>query len=458
MSQHSSPSQPPSPAAPSAPPAKPEAASPARPHKDHRALIAGLAVFGVLTLVGGGLALWKYRSIQAAIAQGQQGFEPAEAVEIVVARTARWQPTAQLSGTVIALRSVTVSNEVAGVVTEVGFESGQVVEAGQVLLRLDASTDQADLRAAQAAVRVAQASAQVVQAQIALAETNVRRLTQAVAARAAADADLDSAKATLDQSRADLERAQASVDQAKAAVSQVEARLAKRTIVAPFRARAGLRSVQPGQYLGEGASVVTLQSVDDQIYLDFAVPQEQAQRVREGMRVQARGADGQEFMVEVVAMDASVNPGTRNVRIRSRVENLDQRLRPGMFVDVEVPAAEASTVVVVPGSAVRRASYGDHVFLVAPGEAPDKLRAKQRFIRTGPSMGSDVVVLEGVAEGDRIAGAGSFKLREGALVIEAPPANAPNGAPTGAPTGAPAPALAPAPAAEPASSSATSSK
>lgn len=384
-----------------------------------RAIVAGVVVLGGLLAIGAGLTYWKYRAIKAA--GNQPSFEPMDTVQVVEARTVKWQPTASLSGTVIALQSVTLSNEVAGTIKEVKFESGSVVEAGQVLVTLDDSTEQADLKAAEASVRVSGGQIHVIEANIRLAEANVKRMTEATEARAMSAADLDQSKATLDAARANLERTQAEVDQAKARVDQTKSQIAKKTLRAPFKATTGLRNIHPGQYLAEGASIVGLQSIADQIYLDFALPQEQAGRARKGLVVMAEAPMlGKEpLRIEVVALDAVADPSTRNVRIRAVVPNKEGKLRPGMFIDIQVPVEEPRDFIVVPTTAIRRASFGDHVFMIVPDEKDkQKMRARQRLVKLGPSIGSDVTVLEGLKEGEQLAAVGSFKLHEGGLVMK----------------------------------------
>jgi membrane fusion protein (multidrug efflux system) len=380
-----------------------------------RTLIAAMVLLGSLGAVGAVLAWVKF----GGAGQAPQVSEPSEAVQTVTARTVRWRPTADLVGTVIALRSVSVSNEIAGVVDEVRFDSGVEVQEGDVLLTLESSAERADLEAARATARVSDAAIRAAKASIALWESNVERLTKAVEMRAAAPADLDNARAQLDNGRAQLDRANAELDQARARVEQVEVQIRKKTVRAPFRARTGLRNIHPGQYLAEGSTIVSLQGIADEIYLDFAVSQEQLWRVRIGDRVTARSAalGSGEAVIEVAAIDATANPSTRNIRVRGKVDNRDGRLRPGMFIDVSVPIGAEREFVAVPATAVRRASFGDHVFRITQGETPETLRAHQAFIRLGPTVGSDVIVTEGLKAGEEIAAAGSFKLREGALVV-----------------------------------------
>lgn len=383
-------------------------------------IVAAVLVLGGVFAVGGSLAWWKYREIEKARNQPPMP-EPPESVQVVEAQTVTWQPTARLSGTVVALQSVVLKNEVAGTVREVRFESGQRVKQGDILVTLDDSTEQADLAAAEATRRVAEASIVAAKADLAWSEANYNRMLQASEARVAPIADVDRARSELEGNRGRLARAEAELEQAQAQVLQVKTLIDKKTIRAPFDALVGLRNIHPGQYLAEGSEIAGLQAVSDRIYLDFALPQDQAFRVKPGDVVMANadvlGPDP--VRIEVVALDAVANATTRNIRVRSIVENTGQILRPGMFVDVSVPVGTSGEFVAVPITAVRRASYGDHLFIVMPGEKPGELRARQRFVRLGPSLGQQVIVAEGIKPGERVAAEGSFKLRENSLVMPA---------------------------------------
>lgn len=401
-------------------------------------IIAGVTILTLLGAAAGGLNYTRSRqdAAKADNLRKASEFEPPTTVEVVAARRLSYTPMSDLVGTVLALRSVTISNELAGNIKTLGFDSGMIVEAGAVLLTQDDSTDRADLAAAESSVRVSQANVAVADARLKLALSELHRMAEAVKLRAMSDVDLDRAEAERDRATADRDRLLAEVDQMKAKVEQVKTRLDKRVIRAPFRGRCGLRNIHEGQYLAEGASVVMLQEVAPKINIDFAVPQEYLPRVTPGTVVMATGAllGPEPVRIEVVAVDASVNFDTRNIRIRSIVDNVDDHLRPGMSVQIRVPVDQPRPVVVVPSTAVRRAPYGDQVYkIVSAGGA---LRAKQQPVKLGPTIGQDVVVTEGLAAGDEIAAAGSFKLRENALVVRPAPAE----------TKAPAPAPAPAPA------------
>lgn len=386
------------------------------------AAIAGVVIVGAL--VAGGAAVYKLRT--GAPKRGEAAaFVPMEAVEIVGAHEVSWTPTADIVGTVFAKRAVTVRNELAGVVRFVGFDSGDEVKEGQVILRQNDATEQADLNAAKAAVRIAQANMAQVDSEIALAEIEYNRMN-GVQSKAIADVELDRARTKLDSAKADKARWMAEADQATARVAQVQARLEKLTLRAPFRARAGLRTVQEGQYLKEGTDVVQLQELTDTIFLDFAIPQEYAPRVTVGMTVMADApllGDGP-VKITVAAIDATVNTDTRNLRIRAVVDNAKGTLVPGMSIQVRVPIDEPKQLVAVPSTAIRRAAFGDSVFVITKDKEKDgkeSLVAHQQFVTLGQAIGEDVIVVKGLTVGARVAGAGSFKLRDGALVMDQPP-------------------------------------
>ncbi len=428
------------------------------------AVVAGVTLFVSLAGVAVGLSVWKGRQMAAAAAQVQP--EMPEAVNIVEVKTARWRPTSDLVGTVFARRSVTVQNELPGVVRFVGFESGSIVEAGQVLVKLDDRTDQAQLKSAEAALRVAEADVSVVETRIKLAEAEFKRQEQAVASRATPAVEVDRARAEMEKTAAERIRAQATVDEERSKVEEVRTRIEKLTITAPFRARVGLRTIHEGQFLAqqmgmESTPIATLQEMTDTIFIDFAIPQEYLDRVRIGTVVVGTrdtggtggtgGSSGGNVELKVVAIDSTASLSTRNVRVRAEVDNRDDALRPGMFVKIRVPVEEARDYVVVPVTAVRRASYADQVFVIKEVQEPGPdgvtkpaMRASQRFVKLGPTIGDEVIVLEGLNAGDRIATSGSFKLREGALVM--PGGAGGPGGPGGSPpaagaadSGAPAP-------------------
>lgn len=355
-------------------------------------------IVGVLS-VAAGLTVWKKhtdRAAQAAKAAG--GWEPAESVQLVPVKTGTHQRSMSATGTVWAVRHVNLATEVSGKVESIGFESGQIVEQGALLVRLDSSTEQADLRAAEAAVE--------------LARVTLERYRQALTGKAVSEREID--------------KAQAELVQAQARVQQLKAMIDKKDIRAPFRGRIGIRDTHPGQYLSEGQRITTLQDVSDQVNVDFSIPQTQAAGLRVGSDVTiivgAALGKPTEVPAKVSAFDSQIDLATRNAKIRATLDSMNGRLSPGMFVDVRVPLGEPAPVLTVPPTAVRHAPFGDHVFVVAPDEKdPSKLRARQRFVKLGGAAGDQVIIADGLKAGEQLAADGSFKLREGVIVMAAPP-------------------------------------
>jgi membrane fusion protein (multidrug efflux system) len=359
-------------------------------------LLAWLAVLLAVTAIIGGLGYYKYTEINAALAAAAAMPEPSEHVEAVQVRRGEWTATAGAVGTVVALRKVELRSELAGTVVEVGFRSGDIVEEGQVLVRLDAREQEAALAAAAAEARLARTT---------LERRESLRAGQTVSQQAVDDAREETAVA-------------------EAHVHELEVGIAKKTIRAPFRGRVGLTDLQPGAYLDVGSPITMLQGVGPDAYVDFALPQGTASMLNAGQTVTLEGPQfpGGGAQARIVAEDAEVDGLSRAVRFRALASDLGETLRPGSFVDVTAVTAPARETLYVPLTAVRRASFGEHVYLLSQEDGV--LRARQRIIETGPVVDQDVVVLEGLNEGDVVAGAGSFKLREGLLVQIAEPGNA----------------------------------
>src|SRR5688500_3777294 len=213
-------------------------------------------VFAVIA-VAGGLAAWKAGSIKEANAASANQPEPMELVTSSVADEREHRETTTAIGTVLAMRSITLRNELSGTVREVKLVPGQIVEAGAVLVALDVSVEEAELRAHEA--------------QASLAESVLQRAQRLNQDRATTQTDLDRA-------RADREIALAQVARTKAII-------ARKTIRAPFRARVGITDIHPGQYLNDGTPLTTLQGVDQAVHVDFTVAQDVAAGLRAGDRV-----------------------------------------------------------------------------------------------------------------------------------------------------------------------------
>ncbi|WP_447980102.1 efflux RND transporter periplasmic adaptor subunit [Candidatus Nitrospira bockiana] len=345
-------------------------------------LLAALLALGLV------LAAWKYASIQESQAAAANQPEPMESVTVAVAKEIEHRPTTTSIGTVLALRSIVVRNELPGTVREVRFTPGQIVDAGTVLVALDISVEEAELKAQEA--------------QAALAKTVLDR-------RQSLSQDLATSQEEVDRARADR-------DVALAQIARTKAIIARKTIRAPFRGRVGIADVHPGQYLNEGTQLTTLQGLDDAAHVDFTVAQQVAASLQVGDAVDILAA-GQSAPIAatLVALDARVDPVTRNQMVRARIEGGPAAPAPGASVRVRVPVGPPRNAVAVPVSAVRRGPGGDQVFVIG-SDKDGKPRAYARHVESGPMLGDEIVIQAGLAAGERVAASGAFKLRDAVLV------------------------------------------
>ncbi len=355
-------------------------------------MIIMLAAFFVLIVA---LAGYKVLQIKAAIAKYASFAPPPAAVTSSIAKAQTWQPVLSVVGSLRAVNGVLVSTDLAGIVAQIAFESGREVKKGELLVKLDTQQEEAQLHSAQARRE--------------LARISLQREKDLIAKNAVAQSDYDAAESEFRQ--------------ADAAVEESEALIARKTIVAPFDGVAGIRQVDLGQYLNVGSTIAPLQSLDP-IYVEFSIPQQDIDQIVPGkkLRVRADGVAGMEFAGEVTAIDSRVDEATRNVTVQGTVRNPDHKLRPGMYVNVDVLLPEQAGVVAIPATAINYAPYGDSVFIVKDAEEPgaDGRRGKevvQQFVKLGASRGDQVAVLSGVKPGDEVVTSGVFKLRSHAPVM-----------------------------------------
>jgi len=334
----------------------------------------------------------KFKQVQTAIAQASSFQPPPEAVTTTVSRGEQWASSLEAIGTVVAVHGVTVSADLPGIVERIAFDSGRAVQAGEVLVQLDTSQEQAQLVAAE----------------------SQRELTRL---------NFERARGLSDQgivSRADFDRSAAELKQAEARVGEIRATIERKRIRAPFTGILGIRQVNLGQYLSAGDAVVPLQSLHP-IYVNFSVPQQEVGRLRVGgeVGVTAEGMAGPALVGRITAVDSIVNEATRNVQVQATFPNADERLRPGMFVQTRIDLGASTPVVALPASAINYAPYGDSVFVVADVQGPNgqKYRGvRQQFVKLGGSRGDQVAVVSGVGPGEEVVTSGVFKLRPGAAV------------------------------------------
>jgi membrane fusion protein (multidrug efflux system) len=346
-----------------------------------------------LTLLVGILGGIKGLQIDRMIAHGKQMLPPSEAVTTAVAILQTWESLLPAVGSLAAVQGVTVTAELTGKVVQIAFTPGSRVKAGDMLVKQDTSSEEAQLRSAEAAA--------------ALAKLNVERLGKLLAERTIAQSQYDNAEA--------------GYKQAVAQADNIRASIAKKTIRAPFDGRLGIRLVNLGQVLNEGEAIVSLQSLDP-IFVNFALPQQQLSSIKAGLaiRVTTDALPGEIIQGKITAINPQVDAATRNIRLQATVANADERLRPGMYVSVAVVLPDRIKVLAIPATAVLYAPYSDSVFIVEDPPEPNPEQpvkvVRQQFAQLGEKHGDFVAVRSGLKEGETVVSTGVFKLRNGQTV------------------------------------------
>jgi membrane fusion protein (multidrug efflux system) len=344
-------------------------------------------------VVVGGLAAVKTMQIKKMIAFGATFTPPPETVATAIAHAEQWQDVLPAVGSVTPAQGVIVSPEISGTVSEIAFESGATVSKGDLLVKLDTSSEAAQLRAAEAQLELAQ-------------------LNLGIARRLMTNQTV---------SLVELYTAEAAVKQTQANADTIRATIEKKTIRAPFTGRLGIRLVNLGEQLDVGKGIVSLQSLSP-LFVDFSLPQQDLAQLKTGLKVRAvcDSYPDQTFVGELAVISPDLDTVTRNVRLRAKFENADGLLRAGMFVRVKVELPGENTVLVIPATAVLSAPYGDSVFVVESKVEQGKtnLVVQQKFIRTAKTRGDFISVETGLKAGDHVVTAGIFKLRNGMGVQE----------------------------------------
>jgi membrane fusion protein, multidrug efflux system len=318
---------------------------------------------------------------------------PPTTVSSVSVKEEDWAPRLTAVGSVSAVEGAVVSAELAGIVSEINFENGAEAKKGEVLMKLDASQEEALLRSAEAEAQ--------------LAGTDLERSRDLAMKKVVSSAELDSA--------------QSKFRRLNAVVDQMRSSIAKKTLIAPFDGQLGIRQVNVGQMINPGQQVVALTALDP-VYVDFALPEQYLSKLAKDLEVTVR-ADAfpdRQFKGKLTAINSMVDPVTRNVSLQATLKNPDHALHPGNFAKVEVALPETKKTIVIPGSAVSYAPYGDSVFVIEKQKDPktgkESQVLRQQFVRIGDARGDFVAVTQGLKAGQTVVGTGVFKLRNGMAV------------------------------------------
>ena len=348
------------------------------------AAVGGLAIF---------LILIKGLQIFTMISAGKKMTPPPETVTSAIVKEEDWAPMLSAVGSVTAVQGAVVSTELGGMVSEIGFQNGTLAKKGDLLVKLDASQEEALLRSAEAEVE--------------LARTDLERTRDLAAKKVVSSSELDAAESKFRR--------------LTAVVDQMRSNIRKKAIVAPFDGQLGIRQVNIGQMINSGQPVVALQSLDP-VFADFALPQQYFSKLSQGLeiRVTTDAMPGRVFTGKLTAVNSMVDAVTRNVMVQATLENPDHVLRPGMFAKVEVVLPEKQRALVIPGSAISYAPFGDSVFVIEKTKDPktgkELLTIRAQFVRVGEARGDLVSITNGLKAGETVVGTGVFKLRNGMAV------------------------------------------
>lgn len=319
---------------------------------------------------------------------------PVAAVPVTATKSTQqnWSRTVPAIGVMEAQHGVNVSAEVAGTVQQILFDSGNKVAKGDVLVRLDADVEQAELRSAQA--------------QLDLAQNDVGR------ARALAPNKTISISS--------LDKAESDAKVAIASVNRLSATIAKKTINAPFDGVLGIRQINLGQYLDPGTPIVNLQDLTAML-VNFSVSQKVLSDLTLGqpLRMTTDTYPGRVFDGEITTIAPLIDDRTGMVNVQGRFQNADRSLRPGMYARLDVMLPDLQQVVIVPQTAISYSLYGNAVYVITRkknDKGEDIATVERVLIETGIRRGGWVIVDKGLQAGAEIVTSGQLKLHNGALV------------------------------------------
>jgi membrane fusion protein (multidrug efflux system) len=347
-----------------------------------------LGLLGFVVVVAG-LGATKVAQIKEM--SSQQHTMPASAVTSYEAKAVAWQPVIGAIGTLAPVEGVTVAADADGVITKIAVENGAAVKAGDLILSLDTSVEEAQLASANAAA--------------ALAKLQRDRSTDLVQKNTISKSEGDSADAQLTQ--------------ANATVAALKATIERKHVRAPFAGRVGIRLVNLGQFVARGRALVPIQKLDP-IFVNFTIPQRQLGVLSMGQKITVKvDAFPKAFEGKIAAINSEVDAATRNVSVQAVMSNPEEQLRSGMFVQVEVELPAGEPQIVVPATAVAYAPYGNSVYVIEKMKGKDGkeyLGVRQQIVKLGAARGDLIAIEEGVKPGEQIVTSGVFKLRNAAPV------------------------------------------
>lgn len=336
-----------------------------------------------IVLVAGGIAALKHKQDAARLTRTTGGPPPATVTATRVEQTP-WVQRIEEVGDLKAIDDVNIASEVPGTVAEINFESGAPVTAGQVLVRLDATQENAQLDA--------------LRAELKLANLELDRITKLRRTPAFSQALLDKAQSQMASLAAQVERQAALVR--------------RKTLRAPFDGILSIRQVSLGTIVAPGHPMVRLQSLDP-IYADFSVSERHRGQLRPGQELEISVAawPGQVFKGQLMVVSPDVDVRTRALKLRGKLANSNLQLQPGMFATVHLILSGAEPVLTLPRTAISFLAYGESVFTIKESDAG--LTAHRQQVTVGRTRDERVEILSGLATQQLVVHTGHLKLREG---------------------------------------------
>lgn len=367
-----------------------DVAKPVKTQMKSKLKTMGVAVGGLIALI---IVIVGIKGLQIGKMMLTPNVMPPTTVSSATVKEEDWAPVLSAVGSLSAVQGAIIAAELGGVVSEIKFENGGVAKKGDVIMKLDASQEEALLRSSEAEAE--------------LARQDLER-TRGLASEKVV-------------SKAELDAAESKFNRLNAVVDQMRSNIRKKTLVAPFDGQLGIRQVNVGQMINAGQQVVPLTSLDS-LFADFALPQQYLGQLKPGLEVHVTtdALPGRVFSGKLTAINSMVDSSTRNITLQATLENPDHALRPGMFAKAEVTLPEKHKTLVIPGSAISYAPFGDSVFVIdkqkddKTGKESQVIR--QQFVRVGEARGDFVAITQGLKDGEVVVGTGVFKLRNGMTV------------------------------------------
>lgn len=338
------------------------------------------------------LGLFKFLQIARAIEDSKKFAPPPDAITTVKIVEEIWPQELPVVASLSSVNGAILSAETQGKVSKILFESGQKIEAGQTLVELDTSVEEADLKAAIARMD--------------FAKRNFLR-SQTLRQKNA-------------NSQSDLDDAAAKAREAEANAESLKSMILRKRIVAPFTGRAGIRKVNIGEFVIAGKEIVPFYSLDP-LYINFSLPESKSTLVSIGnkVRIKVETLPNEEFVGNITAINPQINDVNKSLELQATISNAGEKLLPGMFAHAIINLGKDDNVIAIPASSISYAPYGDTVFVIEKmkGEnGVEYLGARQQVVKAGEKRGDMISILSGLKVGEEVATAGVFKLRPNAPV------------------------------------------